>query len=59
MVQPLAAEFVLLELQKLLLFGFDMPLKIQDALVNAFVVLNSIYILLGLFLFQIDLRWKD
>lgn len=42
MVQPLAAEFVLLELQKLLLFGFDMPLKIQDALVNAFVVLNSI-----------------
>ena len=32
--------FVLLWLQKLLLFGVDMPLKIQDALVNVFVVLN-------------------
>lgn len=33
--------FVLLESQKLL-FGFDMPLKIQDALVNVFDVLNLI-----------------
>lgn len=39
--------FVLLEFQKLLLFGFDMPLKIQDALVSAFIVLNLIYFLFG------------
>lgn len=34
--------FVLLKFQKLLLFGFDMSLKIQDALVSAFIVLNLI-----------------
>lgn len=46
MVQQLAAEFICFlgggEFQKLLLFGFDIPLKVQDALVNMFVMLNLI-----------------
>lgn len=44
MVQQLAAEFVCFvgTPESCYYFGFDMPLKIQDALVNAFVVLYLI-----------------